>query len=147
MTLVASHQRSPNRIFAVNLWLNTLDYVSTHWPLLLLTTALLSVPKLSLLHSRYRFSLSQRLMTNADLLALCKPKDTVHVRVRIVSLSHTSIRLEHVPLFTKRQSSKGDQIASIDTDEIKDLHSDPPPYGILQVKLAGLETPLEKRAL
>ena len=86
-------------------------------------------------------------MTNADLLALCKPKDTVHVRVRIVSLSHTSIRLEHVPLFTKRQSSKGDQIASIDTDDIKDLHSDPPPYGILQVKLAGLETPLEKRAL
>ena len=106
MTSAVSHQRSANRIFAVNLWLNTLEYGSTHWPLLLLTTAVLSVPKLRLLYTRYKFSLSQRLMTNSDLLALCKLNDTVHVRVRIVSLSHTSIRLEHAPLFSRRESSK-----------------------------------------
>ena len=112
-------ERTPARLFAINLWLNTNDFVRKHWMSLLATSMLLLTPftikhihKSGILHRK-------RLMTNADLLVLCRdykapgiirffaPSDMLCLRVKVVSVSSESIRVIHEP-HSFRQSSKSD---------------------------------------
>ena len=53
------------------------------------------------IYMRYRHSLfkSQKIMTNKNLLGLVARHNEINFRVRVVSLTKETIRVEHSPLF------------------------------------------------
>ena len=81
-------------------------------------------------------------MDNKQLLALAEKKQEVQLRVRVISLTDKSIRVEHTPLFSGRKVGNEEEKQVIDTDEDAKV-----PYGLLDLRMAGIETPLSERSL
>ena len=113
---------------------------------------IVSVPVMRRYCARNGFSLlrPQKLIgSNEELLALCRERNklvgdsTVHMRVRIVSLTSESLRVIHHPIEPWKlfkSASTSEEVKRVESDEA--MHDDPPSYGVIQVKLAGMETPL-----
>ena len=76
------------------------------------------------------------------MLDLASKHQEISLRVRVVSLTNKSISVEHAPLFIRRSSAVSDQTQVLNKDEKAPL-----PYGILELRLAGIETPLIDRAM
>ena len=145
-------ERTPNRLFVVNFYLNSKQFLSENSLVVLCTASILFLPILrnmslsrGLLQSRVAWSCN----SNRDLLKICRdsPTQAYHLRVRVVSLTPHSMRVVHCPP-TLIPSSKSDQTGIVTEKHLREHEEDSePPFGVLQIKLAGVETPLHKRAL
>ena len=75
-------------------------------------------------------------------MELAKKHSEVQLKVRVLSLTNESIRVEHAPVFDtqKAASEKNKEIVNTEKDA-------PLPYGVLELRMAGIELPLSERAL
>ena len=82
-------------------------------------------------------------MTNKSLLDLVAKENEINLRMRVVSLTKESLRVEHTPLFESKQNDKQKESRDVvNVDEKQPL-----PYGILELRFAGIETPISDRAM
>ena len=82
-------------------------------------------------------------MTNRSLLNHLTKHSEINLRVRLVSMTKNSMRVEHSPLLEfKTHTAEPVSREVVLTEEVQPL-----PYSILELRLAGIETPLSDRAM
>ena len=137
---------TPRRIFIANFYLNSKRFVSQNWQKLAITASILLLPVAHRhIYAKYRHSFfkSQQIMTNKNLLDNLTKHSEINLRVRLVSMTKQTMRVEHSPLLDFRKHTA----EPLSRDVIPSEQEQPLPYGILELRLAGIETPLSDRAM